>query len=88
MTILVRYHFGTYRNFKEYYLDCVLGWMRRDFPDDVSYNRFVKLMPRVFIDMLLFMRLYAFGKCTGISSPAWPRTGRARWDDATASSST
>ena len=67
MTILVRYHFGTYRNFKEHYLDCVLGWMRRDFPDDVSYNRFVKLMPRVFIDMLLFMRLYAFGKCTGIS---------------------
>ena len=65
MTILVSYHFGTYRNFKEYYLDCVLGWVRRDFPDDVSYNRFVKLMPRVFIDMLLFMRLYAFGKCTG-----------------------
>lgn len=31
MTILVRYHFGTYRNFKEYYLDCMLGWMRRDF---------------------------------------------------------
>lgn len=67
MTTLVRYHFGTYRNLKEYYLDCMLGWMRRDFPDDVSYNRFVELMPRVFIDMLLFMRPYAFGKCTGIT---------------------
>ena len=32
MTILVSYHFGTYRNFKEYYLDCVLGWVRPIFP--------------------------------------------------------
>ena len=67
MTILVSYHFGTYRNFKEYYLKGVLGEMRREFPDAVSYNRFVELMPRVFIEMLLFMRLYAFGKCTGIT---------------------
>lgn len=67
MTILVSYHFGTYRNFKEYYLNGVLGEMRREFPDAVSYNRFVELMPKVFIEMLLFMRLYAFGKCTGIT---------------------
>lgn len=67
MNILVRYHFGTYRNFKEYYPDCVLGWMSRGFPDAVSYNRFAEFMPRVFIDMLLFMRPYAFGKCTGIT---------------------
>ena len=67
MTIIVSYHFGTYRNFKEYYLNGVLGEMRREFPDAVSYNRFVELMPRVFIEMLLFMRLYAFGKCTGIT---------------------
>ena len=25
MTILVCYHFGTYRNFKEYYLNCIRG---------------------------------------------------------------
>ena len=60
-------HFGTYRNFKEYNLNGVLGEMRREFPEAVSYNRFMGLMPRVFIEMLLFMRLYAFGKCTGIT---------------------
>lgn len=67
MTILVCYHFGTYRNFKEYYLNWVKGVMRQDFPDAVSYNRFVELMPRVFFKMMLFMKLYAFGKCTGIT---------------------
>ena len=64
MTILVCYHFGAYRNFKEYYLNWVKGVMRQDFPDAVSYNRFVELMPRVFFKMMLFMKLYAFGKCT------------------------
>jgi len=61
MTILVCYHFGTYRNFKEYYLNWVKGVMRQYFPDAVSYNRFVELMPRVFFKMMLFM------KCTGIT---------------------
>lgn len=67
MTILVCYHFGTYRTFKDYYLCCIRLMLRREFPDAVSYNRFVELMPRVFLKMLLFMKLYAFGKCTGIT---------------------
>ena len=67
MTILVCYHFGTYRNFKEYYQNCIRGWLRHEFPAAVSYNRFVELMPRVFLKMMLFMKLHAFGKCTGIT---------------------
>ena len=67
MTILVCYHFGTYRNFKEYYLNCIRGLFKQEFPDAVSYNRFVELMPRVFFKMMMFMKLYAFGKCSGIS---------------------
>ena len=67
MTILVCYHFGTYRNFKEYYQNCIRGWLKHEFPTAVSYNRFVELMPRVFLKMMLFMKLHAFGKCTGIT---------------------
>ena len=67
MTIPVCYHFGTYRNFKKYYLNWVKGVMRQDFPDAVSYNRFIELMPRVFFKMMLFMKLYAFDKCMGIT---------------------
>ena len=67
MTILICYHFGTYRHFKEYYQNCIRGCFHKEFPHAVSYNRFVELMPRVFCKMMLFMRLYAFGKCTGIT---------------------
>ena len=66
MTIMICYHFGTYRTFKDYYMHYIKGYLRRDFPTAVSYNRFVELMPRVFFKMMLFMKLYAFGKCTGI----------------------
>ena len=67
MTILICYHFGTYRNSKEYYLNCIRGYFHKEFPHAVSYNRFVELMPRVFCKMMLFMKLYTFGKCTGIT---------------------
>ena len=45
MTILVCYHFGTYRNFKEYYQNCIRVQLRHEFPAAVSYNRFVELCP-------------------------------------------
>ena len=67
MTILICYHFGTYRNFKEYYQNCIHSYFHKEFPHAVSYNRFVELMPCVFCKMMLFMRLCAFGKCTGIT---------------------
>ena len=67
MTILICYHFGTYRNFKGYYQNCIRSCFHKEFPHAVSYNRFVELMPRVFCKMMLFMKLYAFGKCTGIT---------------------
>ena len=67
MAVLVCYHFGSYRTFKDYYL-CFVRCMARDcFPDAVSYNRFVELMPRVFVKLMLFMKMYAFGRCTGIT---------------------
>ncbi len=67
MTIIVLFHISGYRTFKDYYQCCVKGLLRKDFPTAVSYNRFVELMPRVFVMMMLFMRLAAFGKCTGIT---------------------
>ena len=67
MTILTCYHFGTYRNFKEYYLCCIRGQLRQEFPDAVSYNRFAELMPRVFFKMMMFMKLFTFGHCSGIT---------------------
>lgn len=67
MTILICYHSGAFANFKSYYLMYVRGHLKKEFPSAVSYNRFIELMPRVFLQMMLFMKLYAFGKCSGIS---------------------
>ena len=67
MTILIVFQFGSFRNFKHYYLFFIRQHLRSDFPDAVSYNRFVELQSRVFFQMMFFLNLSAFGHCTGIS---------------------
>ena len=64
---MICYHFSTHRTFNDYYIHYIKGYLKRDFLTAVSYNRFVELMPRVFFKMMLLMKLYAFGKCTGIT---------------------
>lgn len=67
ITILICFHFNTYRNFKHYYLSCVCGQWKHLFPRRFSYNRFVEIMPRCSVALTMFLRLACFGKCTGIS---------------------
>ena len=67
MTILIMFHFGTFDNFKHYYLHFIRVHLKRDFPDAVSYNRFVELESRVFFKMMFFLNLHSFGRCTGIT---------------------
>jgi len=67
MTILLLFHFGTFDNFKHYYLHFIKCYLKDDFPNAVSYNRFVELESRVFFKMMFFLQLRAFGNCTGIT---------------------
>lgn len=67
MTILLIFHFGTFRNFKHYYLFFVREHLKHEFPKAMSYNRFVELEQRVFFKLVFFLRLFAFGRCTGVS---------------------
>ena len=67
ITILTCFHFGSFRNFKHYYIFYVKEHLKEEFPSAVSYNRFIELEARVFAPMLLFLKLCAFGKCTGIT---------------------
>ena len=71
MTILICYHFGTYRNFKEYYQNCIRGCFHKEFPHAVSYNRFVELMPRVFLSIQLVHGLKA--KMKNKLMPMWDK---------------
>lgn len=67
MTVLILFHFGSFRNFKHFYLCFIRKTHASDFPAAVSYNRFVELESRVFFQMMFFLNLKGFGKCTGIS---------------------
>ena len=40
LTILLFFHFGSFRNFKHYYLFFIKGTLKSYFPQAVSYNRF------------------------------------------------
>ena len=66
MTIIIHFHQSSYRNFKSYYIGHVQKYLQSEFPDMVSYNRFVELMPRALIPLLAYMRGRK-GTCTGIS---------------------
>lgn len=63
MTILLYFHFGSFRNFKHYYLFFIRGTLKSYFPNAVSYNRFVELESRVFFPLMFFLNLRAFGRC-------------------------
>ena len=44
-TIIVYFHCSGYRNFKDYYIKHICQHCQSEFPNLVSYNRFVELMP-------------------------------------------
>lgn len=55
MTILVYYHLCPYKNFKAYYTNHVCGDLKKDFPDLVCYDRFISLIPRTLIPLMLYL---------------------------------
>jgi len=57
MTILVLFHMSWYRNFKSFYLDCVIGRLKGYFPRLLSYTRFVEIEKRVIPALCVFMML-------------------------------
>jgi hypothetical protein len=67
MTILLLFHFGSFKNFKHYYLHYICIHLKNDFPKRLSYNRFVAIEHRVFVPMMFFLNTVCFGKCTGIT---------------------
>ena len=67
ITILTAFHFGSFKNFKHFYLNYVLVHLKNEFPNAVSYNRFVELQGRVAVPFMLYLKLRGLGKCTGIS---------------------
>jgi len=63
MTIIVQFHASHYRDFKHYYTEYVATHLRPYFPALVSYNRFVKLMPRTLVPLRTYLHTRK-GRCT------------------------
>lgn len=64
MTILILFQFSHYRTFKDFYLFCLIPQYKQAFPNLVSYNRFVELMPYAIMPLLVLL-LNVTGQKTG-----------------------
>jgi len=67
LTITVLSHTSDVRTFKHFYLFYVQKHLTNEFPQTVSYNRFIELMQNNMLPLIIFMKTCCFGKCTGIS---------------------
>ena len=65
-TIVVYFHSSGYRNFKKYYIKHIFKNCQSEFPNLVSYNRFVELIPSVLMPLILYLNTRK-GEVTGIS---------------------
>jgi len=66
MTIIIYFHQSHYRNFKSYYTEHVCQHLQAEFPNLVTYERFVILMPSAFGPLSAYLKSL-YGKCSGIS---------------------
>ena len=66
MTIIIYFHLSRYRDFKTYYTQYVQRHLHGEFPNLVSYTRFVELMPTALQPLCLYLKIQ-FGPVTGIS---------------------
>lgn len=66
MTLVILFHQEQYRNFKAFYLGYVRRHLKGEFPQLVSYKRFVALMARIGVPLFVYLH-GCMGRCTGIS---------------------
>jgi hypothetical protein len=65
ITIMIGFHYGSFRNLKHFYLFYVAKHLQSEFHNLLSYNRFVEIERKVMIPFALFFKLICFGECTG-----------------------
>ncbi len=67
ISICLLFHLSGFRCFKHFYMFYVQRHMQKEFPQTVSYNRFVELSQSVLLPMGIFLKTCCLGTCTGIS---------------------
>lgn len=67
ISIMVFFHLKGFRCLKHFYIHYVQKHMKSEFPETVSYNRFVELQSKSVLPMVVFLQTCCLGKCSGIS---------------------
>lgn len=67
MSILVYYHNYGNRTFKDFYLKTVCKDLKSCFPNLVSYNRFIELVPMTLIPLIAYLKLKRLVKSDSIT---------------------
>jgi hypothetical protein len=67
ITILIMFHLMNHMDLKHFYINYVQKHLKSEFPETVSYNRFVELQRKAFLPMCIFLKRSCLGDCTGIS---------------------
>lgn len=65
LTIMIGFHLSGYRTFKHYYLYCIKHQYKNCFPEAMSYDRFIAVMPELLMPLIVIMNLMR-GEKTGI----------------------
>ena len=55
MTISILFHQSNYRNFKHFYCNHVMIYLRKEFPTLISYSRFVYLLKNLFLPLFAYL---------------------------------
>lgn len=66
MTIVVLFHQSGYRNLKQFYLEFVCRYLKTEFPQLVSYTRFIEFERDALVPLSAYLQTRG-GRCTGIS---------------------
>jgi hypothetical protein len=66
MTIVIHFHQSRYHTFKTYYTRYVRVYLCSEFPNLVSYARFVPLMRWVLAPLCAYL-VCCYGRCSGLS---------------------
>lgn len=66
MTIVIHFHQKRFRDFKTYYTEYVAVHLKPEFPQLLSYTRFIQLMPRIQVALSAYLQ-NCYGTCTGLS---------------------
>lgn len=67
ITILILFHIGQFRNLKHFYTQYVQVHLTSEFPQTVSYNRFVELQCKAAVKLAILLKTCCLGRCTGVS---------------------